>query len=216
MMQNFEFIERPPITSQEKPPLLVMLHGYGSNKEDLFGFAPILPDAFHIVSIQAPHRMADFGYAWYAIHFDNQNGKWSDDAQAVASRDALANFISGYTKQVKADPEKVFILGFSQGAILAYALAFSYPNLFKGIVALSGYLNTNIIDKKDGSGFPKIYASHGEQDVVVPFDWALKTANTLNEWNVKHIFESYPVGHTVSQANFLAFKQWLESELENI
>jgi predicted esterase len=61
------------------------MHGYGSNEHDLFSFADYLHDDFLVVSVRAPYSLQPMGYAWYAIHFDQEQGKWSDDNQAKES-----------------------------------------------------------------------------------------------------------------------------------
>ena len=79
---------------KDKPsPLLVMVHGYGSNEDDLFSFAQELPDTFLIVSLQAPHAIGSGSFAWYSINFDDKNGKFSDLKQAKESIDQIAIFI---------------------------------------------------------------------------------------------------------------------------
>ena len=68
---SLHYIVREPKQATENPPLLILLHGYGSNEQDLFSFAEELPDNLLIVSAQAPHSMEFGAYAWYAINFDN-------------------------------------------------------------------------------------------------------------------------------------------------
>ena len=84
---------RKPNVASEKAPLAILLHGYGSNEEDLFGFAEELPDELFIISVRAPLPLQPYGHAWYAIFWDNSTGKFSDDEQAKKSRDMIANFI---------------------------------------------------------------------------------------------------------------------------
>ena len=86
-------IQRPKTQSSAKPPLLLLLHGYGSNEEDLFAFAPELPDHYFIVSAKAPRTMQPYGNAWYTIHWDATDGKWSDDEEAIESRELISKFI---------------------------------------------------------------------------------------------------------------------------
>ena len=59
-----------PSTLKENAPLLVMLHGYGSDENDLFSFASELPEELFIISIRAPYSLQPSGNAWYAINFD--------------------------------------------------------------------------------------------------------------------------------------------------
>ena len=60
----------------DKNPLLLLLHGYGSNEEDLFSFASELPDTYFVVSARAPYDMQYGSYAWYAIDFDADENKF--------------------------------------------------------------------------------------------------------------------------------------------
>ena len=92
-MSDLQYLVRPPKRVAENPPLLILLHGYGSNEQDLFSFAEELPDEFLIISAQAPLPMGGGSYAWYSINFDDKNGKFSDLEQAKESIDKIAIFI---------------------------------------------------------------------------------------------------------------------------
>ncbi|MBT8259768.1 MAG: phospholipase, partial [Bacteroidia bacterium] len=89
---SLEHITRPSILNQNAP-LLIMLHGYGSDENDLFSFASELPEELYIISAKAPYTLQPFGNAWYAIHFDAPQGKWSDNEQAITSRELISKFI---------------------------------------------------------------------------------------------------------------------------
>ena len=112
---------------QKDAPLLIMLHGYGSDENDLFSFASELPQELFIISVRAPYPMKPYGNAWYAINFDAVQGKWSDNDQAKESRDLIAKFIDEATKTYPVNKNNVSLLGFSQGTILSYAVALTYP-----------------------------------------------------------------------------------------
>ena len=142
---SLEYIVRKPAKETENPPLLILLHGYGSNEQDLFSFAEELPDELLIVSAQAPYEMGYGGYAWYAINFDNVNGKFSDLKQAKESIDKISVFIDEIKIKYNTNPDKTFLLGFSQGSILSYSLSFFYPNKVNNVIALSGYINTELL-----------------------------------------------------------------------
>src|SRR5690606_34791303 len=84
---------RPAKEQSNQSAVLIMLHGYGSNEADLFSFASELPEELCILSLRAPHSLMDNAYAWYAIHFDEQQGKWTDTKQAIASVQQIKTFI---------------------------------------------------------------------------------------------------------------------------
>ncbi|SDL15272.1 phospholipase/carboxylesterase [Salinimicrobium catena] len=207
---------RKPKIAVEKAPLLIMMHGYGSNEEDLFSFAEELPDELFIISLRAPYPMPPYGHAWYAIHWDNNDGKFSDDVQAVTSREKIAEFIDEAIEQYPVDPTNVSLLGFSQGCILSLAVALSYPEKVKNVIGLSGYVNPDILKEgfrnNDFSNL-SVYSSHGTQDQVIPVSWARNTKPFLDSLKIENSYSEFPVGHGVAPQNFWELKKWLEERL---
>ncbi|AUS07127.1 alpha/beta hydrolase [Pseudotamlana carrageenivorans] len=200
----------------ENAPLLIMMHGYGSDENDLFSFASELPKELFIISVKAPYPLAPYGNAWYAINFDAEKGKWNDIEQAQQSRDLIANFIDEAVEAYPVNKNNVSLLGFSQGSILSYGVALNYPEKVKNIVALSGYLVQDIfpddIAAKDYSNLD-FYCSHGSVDQVIPVEWARQTAPFLNNLNIKNQYSEFPVGHGVAPQNFHEFKAWLTARI---
>lgn len=212
MNLSLNYLVREPKIKQEKNPLLLLLHGYGSNQEDLFSFAQELPDHYYVISAQAPYSLEPYGYAWYAINFDADMNKFSDDTQAIASRELIIKFIDELLANYPIDQNDVTLVGFSQGSILSYSVALSYPEKVNRVVALSGYLNQDII--KEGyqnNNLKKLnfFVSHGTSDQVIPVEWARKTPEFLNALGVKNVYFEYPVGHGVAPKNFFDFKNWI-------
>jgi len=208
---SLEYISRPS-TLKENAPLLLLFHGYGSDENDLFSFASELPEEFLIISAKAPYPMQPFGNAWYAINFDAEKGKWSDNNQAKQSRDLIANFIDEILAKYNADSNNVTLLGFSQGAILSYAVAFTYPEKVKNVIALSGYINPDLFKLKDPKTYKNLnfYCSHGSVDQVIPVDWARQTKPFMEQLGVNYKYSEFPVGHGVAPQNFYEFREWLK------
>ena len=215
MNSELHYIVRKPKTEQENPPLLILLHGYGSNEEDLFSFASELPDELLIVSARAPYDMNFGGYAWYAITLDANDEKFSDLNEARKSLTKIASFIDYIKATYKTDPNNTFLLGFSQGAILSYALSLNYPNKVNHVIALSGYINDELLPSNinDLNITTDYYISHGSVDQVLPVEWARKAPEYLNENNLHNVYSEYPVGHGVAPQNFYSFKTWIEARL---
>ncbi len=207
---------RPSSITTGNAPTLIMLHGYGSDENDLFSFASELPEELLIISARAPYTLNPQGHAWYAINFDSVQGKFSDNEQAKESRIAISNFIDEVIDNYPIDRENITLLGFSQGTILSYAVALSEPSKIKNVIALSGYINTEIItpdfNKNDFSNL-SIYASHGSQDQVIPVSWARKAPDLLKEVGIEHTYSEFPVGHGVHPQNFMELKKWLVARL---
>lgn len=206
---------REPKIKREKSPVIIMLHGYGSDANDLFSFSSELPGEYYIISVQAPHPLPPYGNAWYAINFDNSGGKFSDDVQAVDSRKKILRFIDEIIENYPVDLDNVTLLGFSQGSILSYAVALSHPEKIKNVIALSGYINEDILeDGYQNNDFSKlsVYASHGSEDQVIPVSWARRSPEILNRLNIVHKYSEFPVGHGVAPQNFMEVLQWLKSK----
>lgn len=213
MNLSLEYLIREPKIKLDKNPLLLLIHGYGSNEQDLFSFASELPEEYYIVSARAPYDIQYGSYAWYAINFDADQNKFSDNEQAISSRDIIAQFIEELKANYPIDSNNVSLIGFSQGAILSYAVALSHPEKVNKIVALSGYLNTEILEEnylKNSFSNLKIFAAHGTVDQVIPVEWARKAKPFLDNLGINTTYKEYPIGHGVSPQEFNDFKNWLE------
>lgn len=209
-----EYLIREPKTKKEQNPLLLLLHGYGSNEQDLFSFAPNLPDEYYVISARAPYDLQYGSYAWYAINFDAEEKKFSDNNQAMKSRDVIAAFIAELIQNYPINPDNVTLLGFSQGSILSYSVALSYPEKVQRVIALSGYLNEAIIaENYQNNDFKnlKMFVSHGTVDQVIPVSWARKTPEILDSLGINNVYKEYNVGHGVAPQNFHDLKNWLSS-----
>ncbi|MFS4481525.1 alpha/beta hydrolase [Hyunsoonleella sp. 2307UL5-6] len=212
---SLDYITRPS-SLKENAPLLILFHGYGSDENDLFSFANELPEELLIISAKAPYKMEPYGNAWYAINFDAEKGKWSDNIQAKSSVDVIAKFIDEVIVTYDVNKDNITLLGFSQGSILSYAVALTYPEKVKNIIALSGYINKDILPEKltdKNYAHLDFYCSHGSADQVIFPDWARQTAPFLNTLNIKNTYSEFPVGHGVAPQNFYEFKEWLSKRI---
>jgi len=213
---SLDYISREPNQITENTPLLILLHGYGSNEEDLFSFATELPEELIIISARAPQNLGFGSYSWYTINFTADAGKFSDIPEAISARDLISSFIDEIQNEYKITPEKTFLLGFSQGTILSYAVALNYPEKVQKIIALSGYVNPELLPSnltlKDYSKLD-FFISHGTVDQVIPVEWANKSPQFLNQLKIKNCYQEYPVGHGVAPQNFFDFKKWIEERI---
>lgn len=212
MNLSLEYKIREPKVKLDKNPLLLLIHGYGSNEEDLFSFATELPDEYYVVSARAPYTMQYGSYAWYAINFDANQNKFSDNDQARTSRDLIAKFVDELTASYPINSENITLIGFSQGAILSYAVALSHPEKVQKVIAMSGYLNTDILEEnylKNSFSNLKIFAAHGTVDQVIPVEWARKAKPFLDNLGINSIYKEYPIGHGVAPQEFSDLKNWI-------
>jgi phospholipase/carboxylesterase len=209
---SLEHNYQAPKAEKEKSPVIILLHGYGSNEDDLFSFAPELPDTHHIIALKAPLALQPYGNAWYNIHFDTNDGKFNDVPQAIASRDLIVGCINEIIEKYKVDDKNITLIGFSQGTILSFAIALSYPEKVKNLIGLSGYISQDMLtDGYENNDFSKlnVYSSHGSVDQVIPVSWAQKTQPFLKNLGIESTYSEFPVGHGVTPQNFYELKDWL-------
>jgi phospholipase/carboxylesterase len=209
---TLEHLVRPPKINIENPPLLIMLHGYGSNEQDLFSFAEELPDELLIISARAPLSLGFGSYAWYTIHFNNDSNNFSDISEAKDALSKISIFLDEILAEYKPNNSNIFMLGFSQGTILATAFALNNPDKIQHIIALSGYVNEKLINNGLDSSINydlDFFVSHGTADQVIPVDWARKTPGYLDKLEIENSYQEYPVGHGVAPQNFYDLNTWI-------
>lgn len=202
---ELQYLVREPENITPQTPVLFMIHGYGSNEEDLFSFLPTLPKDWLVVSFRAPRTSQFEGYSWYDIDFMDKD-KFVDVPQATESLNALLNSIQDVKKRYALEGP-MHLCGFSQGGILSYALSLTYPQFFSKVALLSCYpedkLLTNIVKDKKKFQNLRFFVSHGVEDAVIPMEWAQRGAELLYDHNCYFSFRDYLSGHGVNQKNYM-------------
>jgi phospholipase/carboxylesterase len=206
-----------PSKEKNNAPVLILLHGYGSSEADLFDLSKALDDRFVTFSLRAPLNAKDVGYSWYDLNFLPNKQITSNYTQAKESRAKILSFISNACKAYKADSTKVFLMGFSQGAIIAYDLALNSPKKIAGIMALSGkLLDDSKPAKMDTAAVAKVkfFVAHGYSDNVIDIKEAQKANEFLKEKKVRELsYKNYEMPHTLSGAELNDIKVWLKKAI---
>lgn len=205
-MSEFFFIERK--SKKINSPLILLIHGYGSNERDLFSLIDYFPNNTHVVSLRAPLKLFNDAYGWYDIYL-NGNNKFYDHKAAALVRDELYQFIDNLSKNENIDAENITLIGFSQGAILSHAISFSYPEKIKNIMAISGVIDEKIMKKTSLIPKTNIYISHGTNDNLIDYETCKESLNFYKENNIDFKFESFEQGHGINQENLESMMRWL-------
>ncbi len=206
----------PPLTSvflptrvaSARPPVLVLLHGFGSNERDLLGLGASLDPRFDLYSLRGPLTLGPERFAWYPLTF-TPDGPTHDPAEAERSRLRLITFLQDLQK-TGAD---VYLLGFSQGTIMSLSIALTEPGLIKGVVAISGRVLPDL-EPVSGRPSPRVLLLHGTADQVLPYRHALATEATLKAAGVPYEFQSFDAGHEISAPMRAAVATWLTAALD--
>ncbi len=209
---TYELRKPSSIDPDKKYPALFLMHGMGSNEQDLLSLVRGLEDTFYIFSVRGPLAHPS-GYAFFTIEGYGKPHREVFD-QSIGQ---LKNFLDYASQNYPIDQENIYLLGFSQGAIVSMTLGLALGNRIKGIVALSGYIPAFV--KKDYDIQPvenlSIFISHGENDPVLPFEWGVESKDYFEKQRAKVSFHSYPGGHTVSLQNYRDLIEWITNILKN-
>ncbi|HHE07795.1 MAG TPA: phospholipase [Chlorobaculum parvum] len=200
----------------EQSPLLVMLHGYGSNERDLIMLAPSLDPRLRIVSVQAPLMLAPQMFGWFPIDF-TPTGITADHEAAREVADRFTAFLKKMIATLQPVGDKAFLMGFSQGAVMSYMTAFRDPALLHGVVALSGQL-PDTRPKKDAlpEGLTDIpfLVQHGEYDDVLPIDRGREAEAWLRDKITDLTYREYPMAHQTNHASIEQLRSWLSERID--
>jgi phospholipase/carboxylesterase len=208
---------RPPSTPREghRPPLLLLLHGVGSHEGDLFRFAPQLDPRFLVLSLRAPLIREPGSYAWFFVE-RTPDGPHIDPQQLTTSAATLVRFIGEATSAYEADPQRVYLLGFSQGAIMSMTLALTQPRLLAGVVAIAGRIPSEVlpwaVPPEHIAGLP-LLLEHGRHDEVLTIDSAHKARAVLEGQTVALTYREYDAPHTITQDMLADAIRWLDERL---
>jgi phospholipase/carboxylesterase len=153
------------------------------------------------------------GFAWYDM---NEVGTPHQETFA-RSLGLLRNFLSEVKAAYPVDPQRIFLLGFSQGTVMAYATALLEPKSVAGVAALSGYVPANSglpLKLQDIKGFP-IFISHGTYDDIIPVQFGRESRDLLKKSGANVEYHEYPMGHEVRQETLVDLAAWIHRILPN-
>jgi phospholipase/carboxylesterase len=191
-----------------KPPLLVLLHGHGADEKDLLPMVLRLDPRFAIASPRAPFRIREGSYSW-------MNGNTGADLDEA--RRAVLECIDQAVSSTGADASRVYVAGFSQGAMLALAIALTEPQKIAGAAVLSGRLSGTIRDHYAPldtlRGFP-ILVTHGTEDRQIPVRSAREIRQALKALPINLEYHEFDgIGHSINDQAVSVLDRWLRQRL---
>jgi phospholipase/carboxylesterase len=185
---------RLPAISGNTNSLVIFLHGYGADGEDLIGLGrewqSLLPDT-EFVSPHAPevHPQNPAGRQWWDLSVRSDAERWAGLGRAGPQLDA---FITAELERTGLKPGKVALVGFSQGTMMALHVGLRRPEPLGGIIGYSGVLAGAEHLKGEIKSRPPVFLAHGTMDQVIPVDALVSSVEALAEndvprsWHVAH------------------------------
>ena len=193
---------RQPATSEVTKQLVIFVHGYGADGQDLIGLAPYfarhLPDAA-FVAPNGPQRcdMSPMGFQWFAISQFDASSRLNGVLEAAP---ILNQFIDQELENHGLKDENLLLVGFSQGTMMSLHVGLRRERQLAGILGYSGLLAGPELIGEEIKSKPPILLIHGDQDEMLPVQHlhdavdALGGAGLNLEWHV-----SQGAGHTIAQ-----------------
>ena len=194
--------------TQKRYPLILALHGHGSNERDLIGLSSHLPENLLWISGRGPHTYAKDAYDWYEV---TQMGSPDPTKIAIALK-TINTFIDELIDKYPIDTDKIFLLGFSQGSMISMSYLMASPKKIAGIIAQSGYIPPNIGTEIDNLGIKgkSIIITHGLEDPNMPISWGRKNRDTFLEFGADVTYKEFHMGHSISMESLIEINKWLE------
>lgn len=194
-----------PANGQAPDSAVLLLHGYGSDGNDLIAMAPhfqhLLPGAL-FVSPHAPDRagVMGSGFQWFAIDFEG-NRLASRQTGVVKARPVIVDFLHDLWEQTGIKPERTILAGFSQGAMMALHVGLSLPveQTLMGVIGISGAFLPPDTFGDPKLARPPVCLVHGDMDDVVSPQHSADANSLLTDHvQVLRYHVSKGVGHGVS------------------
>jgi phospholipase/carboxylesterase len=200
---------REPTSPSDHAPLIVLMHGRGTNRFDLMALADHMPAQARVVFPEAPFSAAAWGYgggsAWYRFL-----GRNRPDADSFSrSLDEVAELIGHFNAQC------VVVGGFSQGGTVSIAYALTHPGAVAGVLNFSGFLadHARVTASPANVAAAKFFWGHGRQDPSIPFDLAVEGRTELTRAGADLTSRDYGIGHWIDPHELADAVQWLETSV---
>ena len=187
-------------------PTILMLHGRGSDEEDLLSLAQFLDQRFLLIGARAPYPFPSGGYTWYDLQ---EIGDPHPDMFITAYR-KLSRFLDDILAGYPVDPATVLLFGFSMGTVMSYALALTRPDRIRGVAANSGYLPEvpSLTYRWQELAHTEFFISHGTEDPVIPVAMARRARELLEASNAPIIYHEYTMPHTIGEQTLHDVVAW--------
>jgi len=207
---NLHYLVREPKIASSKNKGIILLHGVGSNEQDLFSLADHLPAEYFIISPRGQFTLGPGRFAWYNVDFST--GKPVIDVeQEASSRAVIREFIAQVKQQYNL--KEVYLGGFSQGAIMSYSVGLAHPKDVNGIMAFSGRMLESLqssVTKNDELHRLRVFIAHGVQDGTLPVHYARQAKAFLQNLEVPLTYHEYNIGHQINGEVLKDLDAWLK------
>ncbi|MFM5890007.1 MAG: alpha/beta hydrolase [Dolichospermum sp.] len=203
MTPVLDFIRVSPPAKQTPKALIVTLHGWGANAQDVASLIPYinLPDyEFLLPNAPYPYPYADTGRAWYDLRTENMYDG------LVESKQLLIDWLQSLETNTGIPLSRTILSGFSQGGAMTLDVGLSLP--LAGLVVMSGYPHPSVATLNPGN-FPPTLIMHGTKDEVVPLQAAIKSRDMAKSLGVAVEYHEFDMRHEINLPMLQALRTFI-------
>jgi phospholipase/carboxylesterase len=204
-----------PDAVEDGTPLVVLLHGRGSDEQDLLSLAPSLAPEALVVTPRAPFSAARWGYghgwAWYRFL-----GRTLPEPEIFErSQEQLSRFLEEIPAHLPVKPGPLVLGGFSQGATMALAFALRNPGHVPHVLIFSGFLpwHSTVKVTPETVEATRFFWGHGSLDSSIPLELAQEGRMDLRRAGARLEARDYPIGHGIDPQGLADAAAWLRDGL---
>ena len=206
-----KYLSKIPENLNEYTTLVFFLHGYGSNKEDLFSLHNYLPKDWACISLEGTIPLIYGGWSWSDLDFKNIL-ELPKPQQMIDHRNLIIESVNVIKEELSLKSGNCILSGFSQGGSMSLLIALTKPNIFHGIASLCGmiktdYFNQEIINNTKNKS--NIFMANGTIDDRIPISMGRYSCQVMREKGLEPIYKEYNSGHTISEECLKDFISWI-------
>jgi phospholipase/carboxylesterase len=211
-LQALDHRTRP--AAGEPDGALALMHGRGTGEEDMFPLLDVFDPDRRLVGLApgGPVSQPPGGKHWYAV----QRVGHPEPRTFARTFAALAAWIDSIPGELGVPPGRTILGGFSQGAVMAYALGLAAGRPAPaGILALSGFIPTVDgleldLDRREGL---RVAIAHGANDPIIGVEWGRAARDALQSAGADVTYVESPVGHTLDPRRLPELTEWVRTTL---
>ena len=198
-------IQYPQKENQNR--VMLLIHGHLGNENAMWVLAKPLPKDYYLLAPRAPLKMGENQYSWHEIA-----SQWPKIKTYQDLAEQLITRVDHWIEEQNLDTDQFDIMGFSQGAVMAYALAFFFTDKVRKVAALAGFFPESWQKQLDlnsvaGKSF---YIAHGTRDDIIPIEKAHQAAKTFEAYGADITFCEADIGHKLSTNCFKGLGQFFD------
>lgn len=197
-----------------RPPLLVLLHGVGSNEQSMASIVDAFDARIEVLCVRSPITLGPNSFAWFHVTFTADGPRIVAD-EARAGWEQLAAFVQEATIAYDTDPTRAYLGGFSQGGIMSIATLLTAPSVVAGAIVMSGRLLPEVLPYVADSEMLRdkaVLLVHGTDDTKLGIGYAHDAKVKLSSLPVSLSYHEFPMGHQLTRESVSLVAEWISEQ----